>query len=258
MTELRVTLVQTSLVWESVAQNLAHFQALLAQTQDTDLIVLPEMFSTGFSMNSRGLAQDMDGSAVSWMVHSAKQHNAHICGSAIIRAEGQFLNRFLWVSPDGQIQTYDKKHLFRMSAEQDHYSPGDARLIVELKGFRICPMICYDLRFPVWSRHQPDNSYDLLLYVANWPDARRLHWKTLLRARAIENLSYCIGVNRIGSDGNGVVYGGDSQMVDFRGELMSDLGGQEKLVTQAVSLAALRQYRESFPAYLDADDFSLV
>jgi omega-amidase len=258
MADLRVTLVQTSLYWESIDENLARFQALLSGADDTDLIVLPEMFSTGFSMDSQGLAEDQNGSAVKWMAHCAREHDAHVCGSVMIRENAQYLNRFVWLSPDGQIQTYDKKHLFRMSTENDHFSPGGARLIVELGGFRICPMVCYDLRFPVWSRNLADNPYDLLLFVANWPAARNQHWKTLLSARAIENLSYCIGVNRIGTDGNGVHYSGDSQVIDFRGELISDLGSEERLVTVELSLAAVQQYRASFPAYLDADAFQLL
>jgi predicted amidohydrolase len=255
-THLRVTLVQTELAWQDPVANrhrlAAHFRGLGGHT---DLVVLPEMFSTGFSMAAAELAEDMDGPTVDWMREEAAALGCVITGSLIVRDGGRCYNRLVWARPDGSLEHYDKRHLFRLAGEQEHYAAGSRRLVVALKGWRLCPMICYDLRFPVWSRSRGD--YDLLLYVANWPQRRALAWSTLLRARAIENQSYVVGVNRIGKDGNGTIYVGDSVAVDFLGQPLSSEGGGDRVETAVLDLESLRAYRESFPAHLDADRFEL-
>jgi omega-amidase len=253
---LRVTLVQSDLAWQEPAANrhrlAAHFRGLAGHT---DLVVLPEMFSTGFSMDAAGLAEDMDGPTVGWMREEAVAMGCVLTGSLIVREGGRHFNRLVWARPDGTLAHYDKRHLFRMANEQQHYAAGDRRLTVEIKGWRVCPMICYDLRFPVWSRSRGD--YDLLLYVANWP-ARRAHaWSALLRARAIENLSYVVGVNRIGRDGNGTSYAGDSVALDFLGQSLSSEGSGDRAETAVLDMESLKSYRASFPAHLDADEVEL-
>lgn len=254
---LRVTLVQTELAWQAPATNrralAAHFRGLIGHT---DLIVLPEMFSTGFSMDAEGLAETMDGPTVGWLREEAAATGCVITGSLIVRDGEHCYNRLVWARPDGSLEHYDKRHLFRMANEQRHYAPGTRRLIVDLKGWRLCPLICYDLRFPVWSRNWGD--YDVLLYVANWPQRRAHAWSTLLKARAIENLSYVVGVNRIGKDGNGATYAGDSVALDFLGQLLSSEGGGDRVETAVLDLDSLQAYRNSFPAHLDADRFEIV
>ena len=253
---LRVTLVQSDIAWQDPTQNrrrlAAHFRGLAGHT---DLIVLPEMFSTGFSMDAEALAEPMDGPTVDWMREEAAAMGCVITGSVIVRDTGRHYNRLVWARPDGTLAHYDKRHLFRMAGEHEHFAAGGARLTVELKGWRICPLVCYDLRFPVWSRGRDD--YDLLLYVANWP-ARRAHaWSALLRARAIENLCYVAAVNRIGRDGNGASYAGDSVALDFLGQPLSSEGGGDRVETAVLDMESLRAYRGSFQAHLDADGFEL-
>lgn len=260
MSELNVTLVQTELVWESPADNLTHFDRQLETIEATDLIVLPEMFTTGFSMASAHLAETMDGPSIEWMANKAAQKSAVVCGSIMTRVKTEegdrHYNRFIWMPPDGHFTTYDKRHLFRMSTENDHYTPGDKRVTIELKDFRICPLVCYDLRFPVWSRN--DEAFHLLLYVANWPAPRRQHWQTLLKARAVENLCYVVGLNRTGTDGNGVNYAGDSAIIDYNGEPIVELGSEPRIVSETLRLDDLMSYQESFPAWRDRDEFTLV
>jgi predicted amidohydrolase len=254
---LRVTLVQTGIAWQAPATNrralAARCRGLLGHT---DLIVLPEMFSTGFSMDAEGLAETMSGSTVGWMREEAAATGCAITGSLIVREGDRCYNRLVWARPDGTLEHYDKRHLFRMVNEQRHYASGSRRLVVELKGWRLCPLVCYDLRFPVWSRNRGD--YDVLLYVANWPQRRAHAWATLLKARAIENLSYVVGVNRIGTDGNGTTYAGDSVVLDFLGRPLSSEGGGDRVETAVLDLESLQAYRASFPAHLDADRFELV
>ena len=254
---LRVTVVQTEIAWQAPATNrralAAHLRGLLGHT---DLIVLPEMFSTGFSMDAEGLAETMDGPSVGWMREEAAATGCVITGSLIVRDGDHCYNRLVWARPDGTLDHYDKRHLFRMANEQRHYAAGSRRLIVELKGWRLCPLICYDLRFPVWSRSWGD--YEVLLYVANWPQRRAHAWSTLLKARAIENLSYVVGVNRIGKDGNGATYAGDSVVLDFLGQPLSSEGGGDRVETAVLDLESLQAYRRSFPAHLDADRFELL
>lgn len=246
MSELNITLVQTELDWESPASNLHRFNQLLQDVQNTDLIILPEMFTTGFSMASSRLAEPMDGPAITWMKSKAAEKSAVVCGSVMTMEDGCHFNRFVWMPPGGNPVTYDKKHLFRMSTENEHYTAGTRRVTVDLNGFKICPLICYDLRFPVWSRN--DEDFHLLLYVANWPAPRRRHWQTLLKARAVENLCYVVGLNRIGSDGNGVEYAGDSAIIDYNGEPVLELDTQPRVVSETLYLTNLLDYKESFPA----------
>ncbi|WP_323149145.1 amidohydrolase [Pseudomonas oryzihabitans] len=254
--DLRLALLQTELVWHDPTANRAHFEQLLARVGETDLVILPEMFTTGFSMESAALAEPADGPTAVWLREQARRIGAVVTGSLIVQDEdGRHRNRLLWATPEGELLHYDKRHLFRMAGEHEHYAPGEQRLVLTLKGWRIRPLICYDLRFPVWSRAQDDT--DLLLYVANWPAPRRGHWNRLLPARAIENLCYVAAVNRIGSDGNGHPYAGDSQVLDFQGEPLVEAGAVAGIFHTTLSAAALAGYRERFPAQRDADAFRL-
>ncbi|HEY6642505.1 amidohydrolase [Povalibacter sp.] len=258
---LRVTLIQTALDWHDPAANRLRFDRLTATLHgQTDLVVLPEMFSTGFTMAAEQVAEPVDGPTTQWMRATAARLNAVVTGSLVTRDGDDYFNRLIWMRPDGRYDTYDKRHLFRMASEQNHYAPGISRLIVDLNGWKVSPLICYDLRFPVWSRNRIGTAegYDVLIFVANWPERRRYPWQTLLRARAIENMSYCIGVNRVGSDAAGVEHTGDSAALDFLGQpLCPDLEGEAE---QTVSLdyAKLLSFREKFGAHKDADDFSLT
>jgi len=253
---LDLTLIQTHLAWQHPPANRAHFEPLLEAARGADLIVLPEMFSTGFSMHAEHLAEAADGPTSLWLQQQAQHLDAVITGSLIVRdASGLYRNRLLWARPDGTLAHYDKRHLFRMAGEHRHYSPGERRALFEVKGWRVRPLICYDLRFPVWSRDPYDT--DLLLYVANWPAARRAHWNRLLPARAIENLCYLAAVNRIGEDGKGHAYAGDSQVLDFHGEPLLAAQARDGVLRCRLSAAELASYREGFPAYQDADEFRL-
>jgi omega-amidase len=255
---LSVALIQTPLVWEDVTANLAVLEEKIASLpEQADIIVLPEMFSTGFSMNAQVLAEVMNATTTRWMKMIAAQSGALVLGSFGVREGASFYNRLLCVRPDGTWEAYDKRHLFRMGAEHGTYTAGSKRLVVEWKGWRICPLICYDLRFPVWSRQHADNPYDLLIYVANWPMARAYAWHTLLRARAIENLCYVVGVNRTGADGNGIEHAGGSLAVDFLGEVITDMGEADSEQIIHVEKKPLEKYRERFPAHLDADSFKI-
>lgn len=258
---LRVTLLQTALDWHDPAANRQRFDRLTASlTGQTDLIVLPEMFSTGFTMAAEQVAEPVDGPTTQWMRATAARLNAVVTGSLVTRDGNDYFNRLIWMRPDGRYDTYDKRHLFRMASEQNHYAPGTKRLVVDLHGWKISPLICYDLRFPVWSRNRigTADGYDVLIYVANWPERRRYPWQTLLRARAIENMSYCIGVNRVGADASGVDHSGDSAALDFLGQpLCPDLVG-EAVQTVSLDYAKLQSFREKFGAHKDADDFLLI
>ena len=260
---LTVSLVQGATRWHDAAANRDYYGGLVRALQDkSDLVVLPETFLSGFTNETLGQAESMDGEGVRWMQALAVEAGAVVTGSLVIREGQKCVNRLVWARPDGSHAHYDKRHLFRMAGEHERYVDGQQRLIVELKGWRICPQVCYDLRFPVWlrNRHEPGRDrfdYDLLLFVANWPAARRHAWNTLLQARAIENLSYCVGVNRVGEDGNGISYAGDSAAVDFSGNPMAVLGAQEQTVTVTLDASALAAYRLRFPAWMDADTFTL-
>ena len=255
---MRLTLVQTALHWENAAANRAMFADLLAPLAgSTDLIVLPEMFTTGFSMNAATLAESMDGPTLQWLAQTAEKIDAAITGSFICRENGQFYNRLVFMRPDGHSDTYDKRHLFTPAGEGEHFIAGNQQLVAEWRGWRIRPLVCYDLRFPVWSRNAAAAPYDLLLYVANWPSRRAHHWRTLLTARAIENQAFTVGVNIVGTDGSGLEYVGDSAVVDFSGQPLAQISGQEGIYTTKLSLEDLQQYRRQLPFLNDADAFQL-
>lgn len=262
---LRVSMIQASTLWHDPAGNRTLYGELIGQCPpQTDLIVLPETFLSGFSNNTREFAERMDGAGMKWLAEMAKQKQCVITGSIAVRDGDRLLNRLIWMRPDGSFTQYDKRHLFRMAGEHERYGAGTDRMIVELNGWRICPLVCYDLRFPVFSRNRFENKtaagrdYDVLLYVANWPAARAYPWKTLLRARAIENLSYCIGVNRVGIDGNGIAYQGDSAALDYLGQPLVEMDANPGVIQANLSAAALSEHRQKFPAFLDADDFVLT
>ena len=265
MSQLRTTLVQCDLRWEDPATNCRQLEDKLADLSlaDTDLIVLPEMFATGFTMNSREMAEPMESSlAVDWLRRQAMQRGCVVTGSVAIQEQGDYFNRLVWARPDGELIWYDKRHLFRMAGEHERYAMGEQRVIVELNGFRILLSVCYDLRFPVWLRQQPSAEehfeYDAILCVANWPAPRRHPWRTLLQARAIENLCAVIGVNRVGQDANGLDYAGDSMLIDAKGMALVDQPeGQPFIQTAVLDGEELRQFRDKFPAWRDADHFSL-
>lgn len=255
MQDLRITLVQTPLHWEKATENRALFDGLLAdvKTSSTDLIVLPEMFSTGFSMQPDVLAEAMDGPTLEWLRAKASEKGAVITGSLIIAEHGHYYNRLVWMRPDGSYECYDKRHLFSLAGEEKYYTAGKERLIVELNGWRVCPLVCYDLRFPVWSRNRKD--YDLLLYVANWPERRSYAWKQLLIARAIENQAYVAAVNRVGYDGNQVSHSGDSAIIDPLGEVLFTKPHEPFTETFTLSQTHLKEVRDKFRFLDDADNF---
>ncbi len=264
---MNVTLIQTALHWEDRQKNLAHFDALVNSIKEpTDLIVLPEMFSTGFTMNPEKLADPLNGPSLQWMAKKAKEKTAVITGSVAVNDNGNYYNRLFWVEPNGNVNTYDKRHLFRMAGEDKHYAMGEKKIFTKLKGFSICPLICYDLRFPVWSRNTftktngvPTATYDVLIYVANWPEVRSYPWKQLLIARAIENQCYVIGVNRIGKDGNDFAHSGDSMVIDPKGQVISKTkANEESIETVFIDKAFLEDLRKTFPVGLDADEFNLL
>ena len=257
MPDLTVTLIQTELDWEDVAANLRRFDRLIDRLQvATDLIVLPEMFTTGFSMHAAALAENMNGRTVGWLRETARRTAAAVVGSVIIVDAGRFYNRLCWASPNGEIATYDKKHLFRYAGEDQVYTAGNVLILVELKGWKIRPFVCYDLRFPAWTRNT-DLTYDLALFIANWPQRRAEHWKVLLQARAIENQSFVIGLNRIGTDGNGLYHSGDSSVIDPVGTILFRSAHAPCVFTLPLERDRLDDYRRSFPAWKDADQFSL-
>jgi predicted amidohydrolase len=254
---LRVTIVQSDLHWHDAAANRAAFASVIdGLEQATDLIVLPEMFTTGFTMDAEGHAENMNDATMGWFTEQAQRAGAALCGSLIVEAEGRYFNRFVFMRPNGDFDLYDKRHLFRLADEHRHYSAGDRRIVIDYLGFRICPQICYDLRFPVWSRNRGD--YDMLIYVANWPSRRHHAWRTLLRARAIENQAYVAGVNRTGTDGNDLPYLGGSAIIDYLGEDIADLGDRVTTATATLELDALQRFREKFPFHRDADDFTIA
>ncbi len=263
--DLRVALIQASTIWQDPAANRERYGELIRSIdRQCDLIVLPETFLSGFSNDALHQAQEMHGENLHWLQAIAREVGSVICGSLQTRSGAQVFNRLIWASPDGELAYYDKRHLFRMAGEHLRYGAGTDRLIVTLKNWRICPMVCYDLRFPVFMRNRfadriaVGRDYDALVVVANWPSARAHAWRTLLRARAIENLSYCIGVNRVGVDGNQLHYSGDSVVLDYTGQPLVECGADPTIVYAQLSAQGLHDFRERFPAYLDADDFALL
>lgn len=256
---LKITLIQPTLYWEDIPKNLELFSSKIAALkEETDLIILPEMFSTGFSMNASALAETMDGRAVEWMRATAKQKNCVITGSLIIKENQKFYNRLIWMKPDGSFHQYDKRHLFRLAHEQQTYTPGTQKLIIEYKGWKILPLVCFDLRFPVWSRRTKSSDYDLLIYVANWPERRITAWNQLLIGRAIENQCYVAGVNRIGNDGTDVYHSGESAVINFKGENISGICAHEECVeTVSLEKNPLDDFRKQLPFIEDADEFTI-
>ncbi|OFY67802.1 MAG: amidohydrolase [Bacteroidetes bacterium RIFCSPLOWO2_02_FULL_36_8] len=254
---LKVTLIQTSLVWEDINANLHRFNQLLGTIpkNSTDLVILPEMFSTGFTMNAKLLGESQQGKTVSFLKEHSKKLNATLTGSHIVKEDTNYYNRLQWVTPNGKIKSYNKRHLFRMAKEEKTYTPGKEKLSVTLNGWKICPLICYDLRFPVWCRNK--EKYDLLIFIANWPEKRSSHWKLLLQARAVENQCYVIGVNRVGEDGNKIYYSGDSMLVDPKGEELFHSSHEEIIKTITLDKNFITGYRNTFPAFRDADNFDI-
>lgn len=263
MNPLSITFIQTELYWQDISANLAMFEEKIwGIDNDTDIIVLPEMFNTGFSMDAKQLAEPVNFKTFKWMKQMASQKQACITGSFIVKDKGNFYNRLYWVDPEGSAYHYDKRHLFRMGDEHLTYATGKERLIIKFNEWKIMPLICYDLRFPVWSRNTKDKdteqpTYDLLLYVANWPAPRTEVWTTLLKARAMENQCYCLGVNRTGTDGMGVDYDGHSVCYDYKGKALNDPVDGDNIESVDLDLVALKEFRLKFPAYLDADQFEI-
>jgi omega-amidase len=254
---LRVAMLQTELVWQDTAANLQALSQQLAKAPAADLLVLPEMFASGFSMDSASIAEQEPGAALSWLKQQAAHYQSAIAGSLAVRtADGHYVNRLYFVTPDGAVQQYDKRHLFRMAGEHLSYQAGQQRVVVSWQGWRILLQVCYDLRFPVFSRNRGD--YDAMIYVANWPAPRSRAWWLLLQARAIENQAYVFGCNRVGQDANGLSYRGDSLIVDYLGQPLAELApSQNGILYAEADLAALQQFRQKFPAQLDADVFEL-
>ena len=265
MQALNIALVQGDTRWHDAAANRAYYGGLLErlQGQGSDLVILPETFLSGFTNDTLHQAEGMDGAGVRWLREAAARLGAVVTGSLVIREHGRNFNRLLWMRPDGNCTHYDKRHLFRMAGEHERYAAGAARPIVELQGWRVLPQVCYDLRFPVWLRNRRDADaeggmdYDLLVVVANWPQPRRHAWRTLLRARAIENLACVAAVNRVGRDGNALDYAGDSVVLDALGQPLCELGASEQVVSVRLDPQPLLAHRQRFPAWMDADAFSV-
>ena len=251
-----VSLIQSDIIWEDKNSNLKKYQEQIDKIESTELIVLPEMFTTGFSMSPKDISEKMNGETIQWMKQNAHKMNSAICGSIIIEESGKYFNRFIWINPDGSIHHYDKRHLFSYAGENDNYTPGDSKIIIEYKGWKICPMICYDLRFPVWSRNSEE--YDLLIYVANWPSKRKFAWRSLLVARAIENQCYVIGVNRVGLDNSGNSHSGETSIINALGESLYVKSHSEDLYTNGISKLELEKIRKQLPFLNDKDNFKIV
>ena len=257
MQDLTVTIIQTMLFWENPEKNLAMLgEKIDAMADHTDLIVLPEMFTTGFTMNAAPFAENEKGSTLLWMIDKARAKNADVIGSIIAEEQNKYYNRLYWVKSSGNYVKYDKRHLFRMAGEHKIYSSGTRKVIQEIKGWKILPLICYDLRFPVWSR-APKQDYDVLIYVANWPERRSSHWRLLLKARAVENQAYTIGVNRVGKDGLDINYIGDSAIIDPLGNLIMQDAEKEFVHSEKLSWDKLQRYRTKFPVWMDSDTFKV-
>ncbi len=260
MHTLSVTMIQTHLYWENKSTNLAMLEEKICNVQNRgQLVILPEMFSTGFSMKPSKLAENMEGHTVQWMKRLAAQEKIILTGTVMIEEAGNFYNRLLWVMPNGKIGIYDKRHLFAFAGENNFYTAGNKRLITSVNGWRFNVQICYDLRFPVWARQasKGEPEYDILLYLANWPERRSHAWKTLLIARAIENQCFIIGVNRVGIDGNGIEHSGDSMLVDPLGEVLYTCAHTEAIYTHLLDKAKLEEIRAKFPFWKDADHFTI-
>jgi omega-amidase len=254
---MKVSIIQSDLEWEDKSANFIKLGKLILPLNNrTDIVILPEMFNTGFSMNPVQLSEPEDGETFEWMKYASIKGNFGICGSYIVNSDGKFLNRWLFVSPEGESWVYDKRHLFSMGEENKFFSKGTSRLIFTFRGVKISPYICYDLRFPVWSRNR--NEYDLAIYSANWPEARISVWNTLIKARAIENQCFVAGANIIGTDGNGIKYSGNSAIINPRGEVLVSADNKACTITSEISMNELSDFRNKFPVLNDADDFTIV
>ncbi|MEP7374509.1 MAG: amidohydrolase [Chitinophagaceae bacterium] len=268
MSTLTITTIQTNLHWEDKAANLQMLQEkILSIKEKTEIVALPEMFSTGFSMKPEELAETMDGDTVSWMKRIAAENKIILTGSVIIKENDNYFNRLIWMLPNGQYGVYDKRHRFAFAGEDNRYTAGTKRLIASVKGWKINLLVCYDLRFPVWSRQASPSKgerelatpeYDILIFVANWPERRITAWKTLLQARAIENQCYVVGVNRVGDDGNAIRYSGDSMIIDPLGEILYHKKEEEDIFTITLNKDHLQSVREKFPFWKDGDDFTIM
>jgi len=253
---MKISLIQTSVIWENASANRDNFERLINGFQEeTDIILLPEMFSTGFTMEPATVAESMEGETIQWMRAMAVARDCAVAGSIVIAENGNHYNRFLFVSPEGEMKMYDKRHLFSLAGENNTYTAGVDRLVIDYRGWKICPLVCYDLRFPVFSRNTED--FDLLLYVANWPAPRIHAWDTLLKARAVENMCYVAGVNRIGQDNNGHNYPGHSQVVDFLGANVVAPSESEGVFTVEMNKQSMLETRKKFDFLSDRDSFSL-
>jgi len=254
---MKLTLIQSDIIWENKLRNLEKLGGLISATSPgSDIIILPEMFNTGFSMNPAELAESPNSVTFNWMRDIAAKLNSGVCGSYIVSENKNFYNRWIFVSPDGEVWKYDKRHLFSIGGEEALFTRGEERIVFKFRGIRICPNVCYDLRFPVWSRNR--NDYDLLINSANWPESRRVVWTTLLKARALENQCYVAGVNRIGTDGPGIKYCGDSMILGPKGEIIAE-GKQnlESFITGEISIDELSDFRIKFPVSNDGDNFTI-
>lgn len=254
MPDLCIAYIQYAIHWHNWKANRDEIETALENVDDSvDLIILPEMFGSGFTMEPEKIAQDMDGESVNWMTSAALTRQAHVMGSLVIAEDGQFYNRLICAHPDGALSYYDKRHLFTYAKEDEHYTPGSHRLTFEIADWRICPLVCYDLRFPVWSRNTVD--YDVLIYVANWPSARADAWTALLKARAIENLCYVVGLNRVGSDANGLAYPGRSEVLDMTGRSIYRSDDQPDVVQVTLEKGPLKEFRSRYNFLADRDSF---
>jgi omega-amidase len=258
MENLKVTVFQAYLFWENIDKNLQNIALRLSTLREkTNLVILPEMFSTGFTMNAERLAEPMNGKTMKWMQKMATQYDCVVTGSIIIKDNNKFYNRLIWMRADGSFECYDKRHLFALGKEHETYTAGNKRLIVELNGWKICPMVCYDLRFPVWMRNV-EAEYDLMIIVANWPERRALHWRTLIPARAIENQAYVIAVNRVGHDGNEVYHSGDTTCISPMGDVVYYKRDEDDLYTFPIIAEEVKKIRRALPFLKDMDAFEII
>jgi predicted amidohydrolase len=259
MQALTISIIQTNLHWENKAANLRMLEDKIKnREQPTEMVILPEMFTTGFSMNPNAFAETMDGETVAWMKRIAAEEKIILVGSIIAKEDDNFYNRLIWMLPNGQYGQYDKRHLFGFAKEDEHYTAGTKRLIAQAKGWKINLLVCYDLRFPVWARQSSEGEYDILIYVANWPERRSHAWKTLLCARAIENQCYVIGVNRVGDDGNNIYHSGNSMIIDPLGQVLYHKADEEDMFTITLEKENLQEVRTKFPFLKDADAFNIT
>lgn len=254
--DLRIALIQSPLVWHNSMANRDYFERKIRENAGSDLFILPEMFTSGFTMDPEDVAEEMNGDTVIWLKNLAKDSCCAITGSIVVKEDNKYYNRLLFVDEFGTVNTYDKRHLFTLAGEQKSYTAGTAKLIVEYKGWRICPLICYDLRFPAFLRNQ--ENYDLLIFVANWPEVRIQAWDILLKARAVENMAYVAGVNRIGTDNNGHRYSGSSQIINEFGNYITAPTSDEEVITATLSKSNLKKSREKFGFLNDMDHFTVV